>query len=159
MQGHLSEETQLIYQRPSELITDPECESQPCLITWAQRPVSVIYFKEHRPVAYLKPVLVHCRAVLVLTNCVCPDDALFCPTCSLWLIGSVFFVTVIWGEFRTSLCLAWDQQTVCLICTLDGNLATLCSVNLVWSWCFVSWMRCFIKYDNIWFIVKCIYFF
>lgn len=83
MQGHLSEGTQLIYQRPSELITDLECEIQPCLITWAQRPTSVIYFKTHRPVAYFKPVLVHRRAVLFLTNCVCPDDALFCPAGSL----------------------------------------------------------------------------
>lgn len=83
MQGHLSEGTQLIYQRPSELITDPECGSQPCLITWAQCPTSVIYFKAHRPVAYLKPVFVHRRAVLLLTNCVCPDDALFCPAGSL----------------------------------------------------------------------------
>lgn len=110
MQGHLSEGTQLIYQRPSELITDLECESQSCLFAWAPCPAAPS-FVWRRTASWLIPnecqhtAVQFCSwlIVFVLTRFLFSLNDWLCLShhrClrNVWVEDGVFFVSY-WGVF------------------------------------------------------------
>lgn len=90
----------------------------------------VIYLKADRPVAYPKWALVHRRAILFLTNCVCPDNTLCCRTFTVYF----FLITDIWG--RTS---GWRMVCFCVFLrcvqqTWSALSALICEVSEAFLW-------------------------
>lgn len=78
----------------------------------------VICLKADRPVAYPKQVLVHRRAILFLTNCICPDNIYIFSLNDLLCLSDIWRGTSGWRMVCflsfTEVCSA---NTVCFICT------------------------------------------